>query len=247
MEKSEVVLTELFQNPMAALAIIILSLTIGLCVGCSPGHLETDSEYRHSSVKWVYHTGNQLALFWGVPMVIDQSVTDLHLGEDCVIVKEGGPGGEFTAPWGQTTALAFDDGRRLGRRKPIEDKWTYVAGSSEDAADNLSVFDIGDDLRVWLRITKIGTCEELLVGKRGWPYSRYVRLLKLRVGNSFGGSCHLVRKGNDRIVLGLWGGHVICFDPTAIVELGIGSSASSDSQPAPTSASVEHGGLPVQR
>ena len=206
------------------MTLLLVSLLAGACAGCFPGRSACcfDFEDRHPSVRWAYRTGSQLGFSWCVPAIIRHCVTDLGLGSGCVIVKEGGPGGEVTAPWEHTVALRLKDGRPMWASKPIEHK-AHRPDGEWDARDRM-YFQMPNGLSACVTIPQ---SRDLYIGRNGWPPSRYIRLARLPKGQDFESTLRVISADQNTLILGFWGGHVVCVDTTLIPELGEPSSAPS--------------------
>ncbi len=209
------------------MAVVSVSLAAGICTGCCTGRLVTRTEFEelHPSVRWAYRSGSQFGLIWNFPAIIRQRVTDMHLGSGCVIVEEGGPGGDVTAPWEQTVALSLADGRRMRGCKPLEDEWHWRS-RIWDGKDR-DFFRLPNGLRAYVPIPDT---LELFIGRRSWPPERYVRVARLPAGEAFGSNLNAISADKHTLIIGLWGGYVLCIDPTLIPELQEPSSRPASSE-----------------
>jgi hypothetical protein len=175
--------------------------------------------YAHPAVRWVYKTGGQIGMDFVVVWPIDNYVHDVFPGNGCVVVKEGPFGCMQTGPWRPEYALDLETGA-LTFGEPTARDFSYL-GTSWSQTDKVWHGRIDERAAILL----VDDCRELRIGRPDAERESYVAILRIPEGESLGRSLNFVRPEKGLLVIGMWGGYVICIDLTKVPEISGGTTS----------------------
>jgi hypothetical protein len=181
-------------------------------------------ETLHPSVRWVYSPGGQIGslVLLLLPVSVDNYISRVELGEDCVLVTERGRTSEIAIAWlAPTYAISLEDGSPTFGRANEEIRF-YAFTMDYDASGERHIGRLPNGLAIVL-----ASGRRLLIGPGRQDEAAMVEVATLREGPYFSEWLDVGEAPGNFLVLGSTR-HVICIDLSQLPAPAGGSGQQPD-------------------